>query len=140
MEKKPAVICDLDGCLAILEDRNPYDASTCENDLVNEVLKTELLRFKENGYSIILLTGREKVYEPQTLKWLEKNNIPWDELLMRENEDGVLAPAYKEVRLDFDILPNYEPYLAFEDQFRVAKMFRGRGIPCWLVNSEVWER
>jgi predicted kinase len=35
-EKLPkAIICDLDGTLALHNGRNPYDASTCDEDLVN---------------------------------------------------------------------------------------------------------
>lgn len=30
-----AILCDLDGTLALLQKRNPYDASVAENDLVN---------------------------------------------------------------------------------------------------------
>lgn len=30
-----AVICDLDGTLCLMNGRNPYDASTCQDDLLN---------------------------------------------------------------------------------------------------------
>ena len=32
------IIVDLDGTLALMKDRNPYDASTCENDEVNQAV------------------------------------------------------------------------------------------------------
>jgi predicted kinase len=34
-ELPKALICDLDGTLAILNGRNPFDASTCEEDKLN---------------------------------------------------------------------------------------------------------
>ena len=35
---KQVIICDLDGTLCHLNDRSPYDASTCDNDDLNHVV------------------------------------------------------------------------------------------------------
>ena len=62
-----AIICDLDGTLALLNGRDPYDASACENDEVNipviGILKSynrhapfDVFRFA----NILFVSGREE--------------------------------------------------------------------------------
>jgi predicted kinase len=41
-----AIICDLDGTLALMNGRNPFDASKCEEDILNEPVATVLKTFK----------------------------------------------------------------------------------------------
>ena len=36
------------------------------------------------GYKILLVSGREDVYQPQTEKWLARLNISYTELIMRK--------------------------------------------------------
>ena len=50
-----AVVCDLDGTLAILNGRNPYVADKCEGDLLNVPVANILLNHKQQGHKIILL-------------------------------------------------------------------------------------
>ena len=73
-----AVLCDLDGTLAILNGRDPYVADKCEGDLLNVPVANILLSYKEQGRKIILLSGRSDLYQPQTLNWLEKHAISYD--------------------------------------------------------------
>ncbi len=60
-----AILCDLDGTLALLNGRNPFDASTCDADLLNEPVANVLRNYKQLGFTIILLSGREDRYKPQ---------------------------------------------------------------------------
>ena len=71
-----AVICDLDGTIALICDRSPYDASRCEQDLVNEPVRSIL---QKSGHAIVFVSGREDKYKPQTLAWLKKHGISFEE-------------------------------------------------------------
>jgi predicted kinase len=83
----PAILCDLDGTLAILHDRSPFDAKRCETDLLNipvaEILKT----YYQKGVKVILMSGREDNARRQTVNWLSYNKIPYNALYMRNSGD-----------------------------------------------------
>ena len=66
-----ALICDLDGTLAIL-NRSPYDASTCEEDGLHIAVANIVKTYKKMGHAILLVSGREDKYQPQTERWLAK--------------------------------------------------------------------
>lgn len=68
----PAVICDLDGTLCLMNGRNPYDAGRCEEDLVNQPVLDVLTKFYDSHH-IIFMSGRSSEYRPQTEAWLNKH-------------------------------------------------------------------
>lgn len=56
-----AVICDLDGTLALIGDRSPYDASRCDEvDSPNKPVVEAIKAFHRMGYKIIFLSGRDE--------------------------------------------------------------------------------
>ena len=73
-----AVICDLDGTLSLLNGRDPYNAATCDNDLLNAPVASVLQMAKAQGYKVILLSGREDKYCEPTLRFLAKHQIDYD--------------------------------------------------------------
>lgn len=68
-----AIICDIDGTLAIANGRNYYDESdeSLLEDRVNPVIKNLLIMYYLNKYNIIFVTGRRN--KVSTFKWIEKN-------------------------------------------------------------------
>ncbi|RYZ31311.1 MAG: polynucleotide kinase, partial [Sphingobacteriales bacterium] len=82
-----AIICDLDGTLALLNGRNPFDASNCEADVLNQPVAGVLQTYAKNDYKIILVSGREVKFEEQTRRFLWQHGIPFDLLLMRNTAD-----------------------------------------------------
>ena len=66
------IICDLDGTLALIRDRDPYDASRCDEDDLNEPVASVLRTFHGNGYLILLVSGREERFRQPTVHFLEK--------------------------------------------------------------------
>jgi uncharacterized HAD superfamily protein len=141
LTKGTAVVCDLDGTLAILNGRNPYDASQCETDTLNEEL-AEVINYLDLvcGHAVIILTGRSEAYREATEQWLKDKGIRYDKLFMRPGEmQSMPAAEFKEIMLDNDILPDYHVYLAFDDMYQVCDMFRRKGIPCWQVNPDPYK-
>ena len=64
-----AVLCDLDGTLAIHNGRGPYEIDKCETDLVNRPVADSLL-VHARGDRIILLSGRQSEYrEHAAVSW-----------------------------------------------------------------------
>lgn len=131
----PAIICDLDGTLALLNGRNPYDASTCDKDLLNEPVAEIIRRFQSGGHRILFLTGREDKYSEPTLRFLHKHlgeNFPF-ELTMRKTDDHRKDAVIKEEFLKQQILPQYYVDFVLDDRNQVVDMWRRLGITCLQV-------
>jgi len=76
------VICDLDGTLSLMNGRDPYDASTCENDLLNPVVAALLI-----GKDVIFVSGREEKFRDKTIQFLKKYQVRGKAIFMRETGD-----------------------------------------------------
>lgn len=128
--KRTAVICDLDGTLALLNGRNPYDASTCESDVLNEVV-AEILYNEQRP--IILVSGRSSEHREQTIRWLQANDIHYRALLMREKGDCRKDAIVKQEILERDILPEWNVAYVLDDRSSVVALWRSLGITCLQV-------
>lgn len=133
--KSPAIICDLDGTLALLNGRNPYDASRCEEDILNESVAKVLRLFARNGTMIILLSGRENKYRTQTLNFLKKNDVPFDYLLMRTTKDFRKDNIIKLELYNKYIRDNFNVEFVLDDRNSVVDMWRKElNLPTFQVN------
>lgn len=129
-----AIICDLDGTLAILNGRDPYHADNCDKDLLNEPV-ADLVKLKAaNGTTIILLSGRLDTYKPQTLIWLEKHGIPYDRLYMREAKDNRKDAIVKKAFFQQYIENQFFIEFVLDDRNQVVDLWReDLNLPCFQV-------
>lgn len=131
------IICDIDGTLAILGERNHYDPTTGEDTLnfpVANILQVYAHQ-KVSPVELILLTGREEKYRKVTEDWLKKHDIThYKKLLMRKNGDFrkdfvIKKEIYlKHIKNEFDVL------FVLEDRDQVVKMWREEGLTCLQVD------
>lgn len=140
----PAVVFDIDGVLSdaasrqhFLESgRRDWDAffDACGDDpLIEEV--AVLLGLLDPALAIVLLTARPLRVRPQTVAWLERYQLRWDLLVMRETGDYRSARAFKQVTVRELRAEGVQPLLAFEDDQRNLEMFRSEGVPCVYIHS-----
>ncbi|PTB97323.1 polynucleotide kinase [Marivirga lumbricoides] len=130
-----AIICDLDGTLAIMNGRNPFDASSCENDLLNEPIAEIVRNYYQNGTAIIMLSGRTDNYMEETKRWLEKNEIPYHKLLMRKKGDSRKDAIIKKEIVNAEIKNKYFVRFVLDDRNQVVDMWRNEiGYACLQVN------
>ena len=118
-----AIICDLDGTLANLNGRNPYDASTCENDGLNTVVASLL-----KGKTVFLISGREDKYREQTEKFLKKHNVEYLNLLMRKTGDFRKDSIIKIEIFDNNIRGKFNVEFVFDDRLQVCRMWHQIGL------------
>ena len=130
-----AILCDLDGTLAILHDRSPFDAKRCETDLLNipvaEILKT----YHEKGVKIILMSGREDNAKIQTMNWLSYNRIPYNALYMRTSGDIRKDAIVKKELYEKYIKEQFFVQFVLDDRNQVVDLWRlDLGLLCLQVN------
>jgi hypothetical protein len=123
-----AIICDLDGTLALLNGRSPYDASTCEQDGLNRVV-ADLIR----GKLVILVSGREEKYRSQTLAFLQKHRIDYAQLQMRATGDFRKDALIKREIFENHIRNRYNIEWVLDDRNQVVQMWRQLGLTCLQV-------
>jgi len=126
-----AVLCDLDGTIALIGDRSPYDAAKCEQDLVNEPVRSIL---QTSGKAIIFVSGREDKFKPQTLAWLKKHHISFDGLHMRKSGDLRKDSIVKKEIYDEFILDKYNVAFVLDDRDQVVRVWRDLGLTCLQVD------
>lgn len=127
-------IFDIDGTLAYMNDRSPYDYSKVSTDGCYRDIADMVNMIKSHGYSIIICSWRKSDCREETIKWLDDNNIHYDELFMRGSDDNRKDSIVKyDILKDF-IIPRYYVKWVFDDRDQVVKMWREAGLRCYQVN------
>ena len=120
-----AVICDLDGTLSLLNGRNPYDASTCDEDLLNEPVAKTIRALQDKGSKIIFVSGRSDEYKEPTVRFLEKHVSDIDyELFMRVKGDSRKDSILKREIYEENIRSRYYVEMVIDDRPQVVRMWR----------------
>lgn len=128
------IICDLDGTLAHMGSRNPYDASTCEQDKVDFTIVSVLNHFKDTfGDKIFIFSGREDKYSAESLRWLERFEIPCHALVMRETGNSEKDVIIKQRMFEKYIRGKYNVRVVFDDRQQVVDGWRDLGLTVWQV-------
>lgn len=130
-----AIICDLDGTLAILNGRNPFDASRCDADLLNAPVANVLKNYHNLGYAILLVSGREDSFKEPTLRFLAKHTIPFSELWMRKAKDNRKDSIIKREIFSEHIYNQYFIEFVLDDRNQVVDTWRkDLKLTCFQVN------
>jgi hypothetical protein len=133
---RECVIFDLDGTFAFLGDRSPYDASRCEGDEVNGAVHFtyEAIRSGKPDVAVLLVSGREERWRPQTERWLTRHGIVYDGLFLRPTGDHRKDTVVKREIYDRHIAGHYTVRVVFEDRDQVVRMWRDDlQLPCFQV-------
>ncbi len=128
-----AIICDLDGTLAHLNGRSPYDASGCLDDGLNEPIAHIVRTYAGTGVAVILMTGREARYRRPTEQWQIKHGIPYAALHMRRTKDFRKDAIIKTELFDAHIRGKFEVLFLLDDRNQVVEMWRTLGLTCLQV-------
>lgn len=134
--KLNVVICDLDGTLSLFEKedktqphyRNPYDASTCDNDVLNGVVASII-----KDRNVIFVSGREDKYIVPTEKFLNKHRLNPLALFMRKTGDFRKDSVVKNEIYRKLIKPFYNVEFVLDDRNQVVEMWRKEGLTCLQV-------
>lgn len=148
VEPGPAVVFDIDGVLSDAATRQHYlerprrdwDAffEACGDDpLIEEI--GQLLGLLDPSLRIVLLTGRPLRVRPQTVGWLDRYELRWDLLIMRDFGDYSAAREFKQQTVGQLRRFGFDLRLAFEDDRRNLEMFRAEGIPSVYIHSGYYD-
>ncbi|MEU8890872.1 AAA family ATPase [Streptomyces sp. NPDC048442] len=130
-----AVMCDIDGTLALTGDRGAYDFTRCGLDVLNPSVRDALLAFRQtHGDTLVLLSGRGEEFREQTEEWLKRHDVPYDELWMRPVRDQRRDDIVKAELFDTHVRERFAVRVSLDDRDRVVELWRRMGLPTWQVN------
>lgn len=144
----PAVVVDLDGVVSdathrqhlVTGGRRAWDEffEACGADpVIAEVAR--LVSLLDPGLVVVLLTGRPLGVRVLTLDWLERVDLRWDVLVMRDSGDYSASRAFKRRSVAELRAAGFELRLALDDDRRNCEMFRSEGLPCVYLHSGYYD-
>lgn len=128
-----AIIVDIDGTLAHMNGRGPYDWTRVGEDLVDENVK-RIVNFEASSSLIIIVSGRDGSCRDETIKWLKDNEIPCYLLLMRKPGDMRPDWVVKNEIFQEKIAGGYHILYVLDDRDQVVHLWRNKlGLPTYQV-------
>lgn len=132
-----AVIFDLDGTLAIMSDRGPFEWMRVGEDSVNTYVADlfRMIRAAHPDWKIITLSGRDGVCEQITLDWQKENNLVSDYHFQRKLGDQRRDSIIKEEIFRQSIEKQFNVLYAVDDRQQVVDMWDMLGVQVWQVQQ-----
>jgi predicted kinase len=130
-----AVLVDIDGTMALMGDRSPYDWQRVGEDRPNEKV-VELVRwlYARDEMQVIFLSGRDGSCELETVDWLTGlGGFEGALLFMRAEGDTRKDSVVKLELFDEHIRDNYDVRFVLDDRNQVVSMWRSIGLDCFQV-------
>lgn len=129
-----AVLCDIDGTLALNVSRGPYDFERCGEDQLNKPVAYAIALHRAAGDRIVLLSGRGEEHRKQTAAWLVKRGVTFDELWMRPAGDARRDDVVKLELFDAHVRNRFAVRVSLDDRDRVVALWRRLGLATFQVN------
>lgn len=124
-----AIIVDIDGTIAKMGDRSPFDYTKVHLDKPHwDVIELIDMVKSVGKYKVIVCSWRKDDCKEETIKWLDDAGFYYDELHMRKSWDNRKDSHIKYEILVNKITPKYYVEYVFDDRNQVVKMYR----ECWL--------
>lgn len=124
----PVILCDIDGTLAHMGTRSPYDWKNVGNDNIDytvlQILEVYAGAPLDVRPQIIMLSGRDGVCRPETQAWLDQHDVPHNALLMREPDDNRKDNIVKREIYEREIAGKYNVLFVLDDRDQVVDMWR----------------
>ena len=136
-----AICWDLDGTLAnhnhrkhfVEGDTTDYDSfiQAIPLDMPNADVVWMFHHFRASpGVKTIIVTNRPERALVLTRQWMTANNLPYDDIYMRPDDDYRDSATVKGESVDRLRVDGFNPILAVDDKAIVVDMWRSKGITC----------
>lgn len=151
-DKQKCIIFDIDGTLATMHNRSPYEWNKVGQDLPNMELLYAMKAYYEQGYKIIIMSGRDSVCRNETIEWLEKiiyndstmelidiggdlHFIDYDLHMRKENDmrkDSIIKSELFFEHVD----GNYNVVGVYDDRPSIVRMWQELGLKTYSVGNQ----
>ena len=129
-----AVMFDIDGTVALMSGRSPYDETRVHEDGPNAAVIEAVRAMHAAGYAVVFCSGRTEASRAATEKWLHEHvRVPFEALYMRavgdQRRDSIVKAELfdRHIRFAFDVLA------VFDDRQQVVDAWRALGLTVFQV-------
>ncbi len=130
--KPEAFIVDIDGTLATMAGRSPYEWHRVDEDEVVDNVADTVNALSDAGFVAIVLSGRDGSCYDITNKWLEEY-IHFNHFWMRAEGDMRADNIIRAELFDQHIRDNFDVKFVIDDRDQVVDMWRKMGLQCFQV-------
>lgn len=133
-----AVMIDVDGTIALMGTRSPFDETRVHEDAPNWPVIEAVSAMIDAGYYPLFCSGRTAVCRSATEEWIERYLPDLDAtasygLYMRSEGDTRKDSIVKRELFDTHIRDRYNVRCVFDDRTQVVQAWRELGLPCFQV-------
>jgi predicted kinase len=133
-DKPSAVLVDIDGTVALMKDRSPYDMTRVHLDTPNEPVIAAVRAMQAAGHTIIFCSGRTDDGRAATEAWLQTHvGVPHAGLFMRAFGDQRKDSVVKREIFEKQLREHWQIQAVFDDRNQVVRMWRELGLPVFQV-------
>jgi len=136
------VIFDLDGTLALIDERREFSAKSngkidwdkffapenIQMDKPNNSVIVMAQSLKARGFNIAIFSGRSIGTKDATVDWLNEFDVPFDDITMRPLRSFKPDDKLKSDWFDAKFPNKSDVLCIFDDRNKVVKMWRDKGI------------
>lgn len=123
------VLVDIDGTVALMGARSPFDETRVHEDRPNHPVIHVVRAMRLAGHRVVFLSGRTAGCYRETADWLRTHVIPdFDALHMRPVGDGRKDAVVKAELFDEHVRDNYDVTCVLDDRSQVVDMWRAMGL------------
>ncbi|MFI6939942.1 AAA family ATPase [Streptomyces sp. NPDC050418] len=124
-----AVLVDIDGTVAVMNGRGPFDETRVHEDLPNRPVIDVVRAMHAAGNRIVFLSGRTDGCHEATVAWLkEQVNVPFDGPFMRPSGDSRKDSVVKVELFDAHVRDVYDVVCVLDDRTQVVQAWRAIGL------------
>lgn len=137
--KPKAFLVDIDGTLAHMNGRSPFDWKRVGEDELDEIVSDVVWDIWAGSegrgftYKVLVMSGRDESCRAETAKWLDHHAIPWNYLYMRKENDMRADNIVKAELFDEYVRNKYDVKFVLDDRDQVVRMWRQMGLTCLQV-------
>lgn len=132
----PCIIVDIDGTVAQMNGRSPYDWHKVDEDKCREIVWAAVLGLQaQTKAEIIFVSGRDEICRAGTLGWLAVNlNSAHRKLFMRPKDDMRKDYIVKREIYEANIKDKYRVVAVMDDRPQVIELWRDIGFTDRIFN------
>jgi len=133
-ELPEAVLVDIDGTVALMNGRSPYDMRRVGEDMPNRPVIIAVRAMHAFGHHIVFCSGRTDDSRAATETWLARHvGVPYEALFMRETGDTRQDAVVKGEIFEREIRHRWRVTGVFDDRAQVVRMWRALGLTVFQV-------
>lgn len=130
----PALLVDIDGTVAVMGDRGPYDWHRVGEDAPHRAVIDAVRAMHAAGNAIVFCSGRDESSRAYTERWLDQHvGVPYEGLFMRPYGDHRRDSIVKQELFESQIRRRWRIVGVFDDRRHVVRMWRSLGLTVFQV-------